>query len=93
METPQATESPFDFCTAPFSPSLSTEDMEKYLQSVMPDVDSAVKEALSSDSAPGGAVLSLVYADKLVWSNGHGLKDNKGNLGLLNKVEASGIAL
>ena len=69
-----------NLCTAPIEPSLSALEMKLFLGPVLGKLESTVKEALHNDSSPGGAVLSFVYRDKVIWTGVYGLKDMESKL-------------
>ena len=73
--------------------SLSADQLTTKVQDSLKQLDQAVKTALLDDKSPGGAVLSLVYKDSVVWTGGYGLKNMSGESsprwgGNLNAVHA-----
>ena len=58
--------------------SLSADQLTTKVQDSLKQLDQAVKTALLDDKSPGGAVLSLVYKDSVVWTGGYGLKNMSG---------------
>ena len=64
-------------CNQPLQPLLPPEDLKENINSVLEVLDEGIKEILGDDHTPGGAVVSFVYRDQVIWSAGYGLKDMK----------------
>ena len=60
-------------CTSLPLPSLDTDTMLSKLQPYLAQVDQKVQDALKEDNSIGGAVLSVVYRNKTLWTKGYGL--------------------
>ena len=65
-------------CTSLPLPSLDTDTMLSKLQPYLDQVDQKVQEALKEDNSIGGAVLSVVYRNKTIWTKGYGLINMSG---------------
>lgn len=65
-------------CTSLPLPSLDTETMLSKLQPYLAQVDQKVQDALKEDNSSGGAVLSVVYRNKTIWTKGYGLINMSG---------------
>ena len=63
------------FCKSLPLPSLDTDTFTSKLQPYLEQVDEKVQEALKEDNSTGGAVLSVVYKNKTIWTKGYGLID------------------
>ncbi len=48
------------------------------LNSSLSDLDKAIGSCLEKDNSPGGAVISVVYQDTILWSKGYGVKNMSG---------------
>ena len=70
-------------CSNVPSATLDPKTLLAKLNATLLDVDKAVAAALVQDKSPGGAVLSLLYKDTVLWSNGYGLRNMSGTLSLL----------
>lgn len=58
--------------------SLSADQLLAKLQESLKQVDQEIQAALQEDKSPGGAVVSVVYGDGVIWSKGYGLKNMSG---------------
>ena len=58
--------------------TLDPTSLLSQLNSSLSDVDKAVAAALKEDNSPGGAVLTVVYKNSVIWSKGYGLKNMSG---------------
>ena len=65
-------------CTSLPLPSLDPDSMLNKLQPYLVQVDQKVQEALKEDNSSGGAVLSVVYRNKTIWTKGYGLINMSG---------------
>jgi len=73
--------SPFDSpCPTIPTATLDPVALLGQLNSSLSDLDKAVSAALEEDNSPGGAVLTVVYKDSVIWSKGYGVKNMSGNL-------------
>ena len=70
--------------------SMTADELASELQSILKQADSQVKAALLEDKSPGGAALSFVYGDQVVWSGGYGLKNMSGEHCTWNMVFSAG---
>lgn len=71
-----------DKCVVLFEAKLNPDELinELKLADFLKKVDGSIKSLLEEDGSPGGAVLSLVYRDRIVWTGGYGLKNMSGVL-------------
>ena len=58
--------------------SLSADQLLAKLQDSLKQVDEQIKATLEEDKSPGGAVVTVVYGDGVIWSKGYGLKNMSG---------------
>ena len=65
-------------CTSLPLPSLDTDTMLNKLQPYLDQVDQKVQESLKEDNSSGGAVLSVIYRNKTIWTKGYGLINMSG---------------
>ena len=65
-------------CTSLPLPSLDPDTMLNKLQLYLAQVDQKVQDALKEDNSSGGAVLSVVYRNKTIWTKGYGLINMSG---------------
>ena len=65
-------------CPSLPSATLSKDDLAIKLSSQISAADSDIKKALEGDKSPGGAVVSIVYKDNIIWTGGYGLKNMSG---------------
>ena len=65
-------------CTSLPLPSLDADTMTSKLQPYLAQVDQKIQDALKEDRSNGGAVLSVVYRNKTIWSKGYGLINMSG---------------
>ena len=65
-------------CTSLPLPSLDTDAMLSKLQPYLDQVDEKIQDALKEDNSSGGAVLSVVYRNKTIWTKGYGLINMSG---------------
>ena len=64
-------------CTSLPLPSLDEDTMLSKLQPYLDQVDEKIQDALKENSS-GGAVLSVVYRNKTIWTKGYGLINMSG---------------
>lgn len=62
------------------------------LSTRLSDVDRAVAAALQADNSPGGAVLTFVYKDTILWSKGYGLRNMSGMRARLIELFPDGLS-
>ena len=72
------TEDQISLCPSLPSATLSKDDLAIKLSSQISAADSDIKKTLEGDKSPGGAVVSIVYKDDIIWTGGYGLKNMSG---------------
>ncbi len=69
---------PFKLCYSLPEADLTADQLSSQLTDNLKQADEQIKQILQEDGTPGGAVLSLVYRDTLLWTGGYGLKNMHG---------------
>ena len=65
-------------CDTQPEPTITFEELKLLMVFLISKLDDGVKDILRNTSSPGGAVISIIYKDNVLWTGGYGLKDMKG---------------
>ena len=71
---------PFQLCPSLPEADLTADQLSSQLADDLKQADEQIMSAWAGDDAIGGAVLSLVYKDKLLWTGRYGVKDMNGKV-------------
>ncbi len=69
---------PFQLCPSLPQADLTADQLSAKMADYFKQADEQVKTAMAAAGNPGGAVLSLVYMDKILWTGGYGSKNMNG---------------
>ena len=69
---------PPQLCPTHPLPSASASQLASLMAPALQEAEGKISAALKADNSPGGAVLSLVYGDDVIWSKGFGLVNMSG---------------
>ena len=69
---------PFQLCPNLPQADLPADQLTSKLADHLKQADEQIKTAMMAAGNPGGAVLSLVYKDTVLWTGGYGLKNMNG---------------
>ena len=67
-----------DVCPSFPLPVANVSDVLSKLQPFLEEAAKNISAALKTDSSPGGAVVSVVYKDSVIWTQGYGLINDSG---------------
>jgi len=69
---------PFQLCPSLPQAYLPADQLASKMADYFKQADEQIKAALMAEGNPGGAVLSFVYKDSLLWTGGYGSKKMNG---------------
>ncbi len=70
------------FCQSHPKPTVKTDDVLQAMQGSFIEAEKDIEAALSKEKAPGGAAVSFVYKNAMIWNKGFGLIDMKSEISI-----------